>query len=104
MQGHKVTLSDYVAHKLIEALEHLQEDGCRRVHIVAHSMGARVVSGAAERLAHFFPSLPPDSGGMPARLPASTRNASFSTSSGALQTPAGNRAVFSFPHSTEQLE
>jgi hypothetical protein len=29
MQGHKITLSDYVAHKLIEALEHLQEDGCR---------------------------------------------------------------------------
>jgi alpha-beta hydrolase superfamily lysophospholipase len=83
MQGHKITLSDYVSTKFVEALEHLQADGCRRVHIVAHSMGARVVSGAAERLSRFFPSLPMDSEGMPYTRPAFTRAlASCSSSTG----------------------
>jgi pimeloyl-ACP methyl ester carboxylesterase len=78
MQAHKVTLSDYMAARFIEALEHLQADGCRRVHIVSHSMGARVVSGAAERLSRFFPSLPTEFQGINGTVSSSTIEASRS--------------------------
>lgn len=64
-----MTLSDHVATRMIDALQHLEADGCRRVHIIAHSMGARVMSGAADRLSHFFPRLPATSQGMPVQLP-----------------------------------
>ena len=65
-------MSNYVAAKMIEALQHLEADGCRRVHIVGHSMGARVLSGAADHLSRFFPRLPATSQGMPPSLPASS--------------------------------
>ena len=43
---------------MIEALEQLQADGCRRVHVFGHSMGARVVATASDRLADVFQKLP----------------------------------------------
>lgn len=53
-----VTNSDYVSGKMIAALENLEADGCRRVHMFGHSMGARVVASAADRLSQFFRKLP----------------------------------------------
>jgi esterase/lipase superfamily enzyme len=55
VQNHKITLSKRVGQKFEEALEHLQADGCTRLHIIAHSMGARVVAGAARRIQRLFP-------------------------------------------------
>jgi Alpha/beta hydrolase of unknown function (DUF900) len=53
-----VTQSDYVKEKMEEALHHLHTDGCRRVHIIGHSMGARVVAACADMLQKLFPQSP----------------------------------------------
>jgi esterase/lipase superfamily enzyme len=53
---------------MIEALEYLEESGCRRVHMFGHSMGARAVAGAAERLGKFFPEVPAGDPSSPAEM------------------------------------
>ena len=53
-----MTASVYVAQHFEDALEHLRADGCRRVHLIGHSMGARVLSAAAQRLVDLFPASP----------------------------------------------
>lgn len=47
-------LSDYIAESFQDAITHLRGDGCRRLHIIAHSMGARILSTAADRLPSLF--------------------------------------------------
>lgn len=58
MQSLKVTASGYVAQHFEDALEHLRADGCHAVHLIGHSMGARVLAAAAQRLADLFPASP----------------------------------------------
>lgn len=58
MQSLKVTASGYVAQHFEDALEHLRADGCHSVHLIGHSMGARVLAAAAQRLVDLFPAAP----------------------------------------------
>lgn len=53
-----MTASRYVAQHFEDALEHLRADGCRGVHLIGHSMGARVLAAAAQRLVDLFPASP----------------------------------------------
>eukprot|EP00892_Ulva_mutabilis_P003595 jgi/Ulvmu1/1607/UM111_0036.1 len=56
--GHKVVKSEFVRNKFDAALQCLKADGCSRVHILAHSMGARVLAGVSQRLADIFAPSP----------------------------------------------